>query len=68
MCCEPTRHHTARPMGAHACMCCTPPHHMGFMWSKRKRVRALEQYLEDLREEILDVEDMLAELKKEKKT
>lgn len=67
MCCEPTRDHSARPVGMHAFMCCTPFHHSGFVWSKRKRIKTLEQHLENLRDEIADIEEMLAELKKEKK-
>jgi hypothetical protein len=67
MCCEPTKHHGARHIGMQACMCGTPFHHSGFMWGKRKRIKALEQYLENLRDEIADVEEMIAELKKEQK-
>jgi|GEM_PF-5686504 len=66
MCCEPIRLHIERPMGMHAFMCCTPFHHMGFMRSKKNRIKALEQYLEHLQEEIKAVEEHLEELKKEK--
>lgn len=66
MCCEPIRLHIARPIGMHPYMCCTPFHHRGFMRSKKNRIKALEQYLENLREEIKDVEEQRAELKKEK--
>ena len=49
-------------------MCCPPgmggPMH-GF-FSKRRMIRQLEAYLDQLKEEIEDVEEYIAELKKEK--
>lgn len=62
MCCTPYEQHA----GLKGYACCIPSGTMPFMWSKRKTIKALEQYLEKLREEIKDVEDQLTELKKEK--
>ncbi len=63
MCCTPNRPHLGRHV---AYGCCMPSGHMPFMWSKRKMISALENYLDDLKEEIKDIEEQLTELKKEK--
>ena len=67
MCCTPHNPHGAnKEMGAMQCCgptTCGPMH--GF-WSKKKRVEALEKYLEQLREQVQDIEEYITELRKDK--
>ena len=68
MCCTPNRHHGDKMMGMNA-GCCHGHGMFGqnsMFWSKRKMMRALQKYLDNLKEEVKDVEDYMAELQKEK--
>jgi hypothetical protein len=38
---------------------------MPFMWTKRRMIRTLEKYLSELKDQVKDIEEELAELKKE---
>lgn len=51
-------------MGGHV-GCCMPSHHMPFMWTKRRMIKTLERYLSELKDQVKDIEEELAELKKE---
>lgn len=66
MCCSPRRHHHGAPMKMGGC--CTPEMggHMPSFWSKRKTIKALEKYLDELRDEIQDVEDYIKKLQEDK--
>ncbi len=66
MCCTPRNIHVGSPLGLKVQACCMPYSPMTFMWSKRKMIKALEKYLDELQDEIKDVQEQLAELKKEK--
>jgi hypothetical protein len=67
MCCTPNIPHGAHK-GMGAMNCCSPTIHgqMHGFWSKKKNVQALEKYLERLREEVQDIEEYIAELRKDK--
>jgi len=44
--------------------CCMHSRHMPFMWTKRRMIKTLEQYLSELKDQVKDIEEELAELKK----
>ena len=68
MCCEHTTHHE-RQHFHYPCpsFFCGQSHHCRpVFWSKKKKIKMFEQMLEELREEAKDLDDYIAELKKEK--
>ena len=66
MCCGHTGHHGKRHGHGSSC-CCGGASHLGpVFWSKKRKLKMLEQVLENLREEVKDIEEMIEELKKEK--
>ena len=64
MCCGHTKQHAQRH-GA-SCCCGQSTHFGPQFWSKKKKLKALAQALENLREEAQEVEELIAELKQEK--
>lgn len=67
MCCGHTGHH-GKGHGHHSgghCGCGRV--HLGPMfWSKKRKIKMLEEVLDGLREEVKDLEELIDELKKEK--
>jgi tRNA G26 N,N-dimethylase Trm1 len=68
MCCGHTAHH-GKKHGHHfggSCGCGGHAHLGPVFWSKKRKIKMLEQVLENLKEEVKDIEELLEELKKEK--
>ena len=66
MCCTPPRHHGMKMMGSDSC-CCQGMHGQKPMfWSKRKRIRLLQEQLDRMKDDVKDLEDHIAELQAEK--
>jgi hypothetical protein len=66
MCCGHTTHHGKKHGHGGSCGCGGPSHFGPLFWSKKRKIKMLEQVLEDMREEVKDVEELIKELKAEK--
>ena len=67
MCCEPGMHSGKSSGHSDACGCGGPACFGPAFWSKRKKIQMVEDSLGSLRERIKDLEELLKELKEEKK-
>ena len=66
MCCESMSHHRGRHHGGF-CRCHSHPHSgLRRPWTNKEKAAYFEQYLEELREEVKNLEEAVAELKGEK--
>jgi tRNA G26 N,N-dimethylase Trm1 len=64
MCCGHTAHHGKKHGHGGSCGC---GGHVGpVFWSKKRKIKMLEEMLAELREEVKDIEELIDELKKEK--
>lgn len=69
MCCGHSEHHDRGAVhGFGGCMCARgfPPQFGQFFWSKKKQIQMIEKLLEQKREEVQDLEELLGELKQKK--
>ena len=68
MCCTPPRHHGMKMTESGACCCQGMGMHgqNPMFWSKRKRIRLLQEQLDRMKDEAKDLEDYIAELQEEK--
>ena len=69
MCCGHSEHHGRGVMhGFDRCDCGGgfAPQCGQFFWSKKKQIRMIEKLLEQKREEVQDLEELLGELKQKK--
>lgn len=65
MCCESTAQHGQKHGHVGSCGCGGPACFGPAFWSKKKRIRMLENSLKCLREQTKDIEELLQELKEE---
>ena len=65
MCCESTSHHGQKHGHGSSCGCGVPACFGPAFWSKKKRIRMVENSLKCLREQVKDLEELLQELKAE---
>lgn len=67
MCCGPTAYHSQKHGSGCAYGSGGPGHFGLFFWSRKKKINMLEHALKCLQEQAKDIEDVLSELKEEKK-
>lgn len=66
MCCDATTHHGTKHGHGGSCGCGGPACFGPAFWSKKKRIKMVENSLECLRGQVKDLEELLKELKAEK--
>ena len=67
MCHESAMQAGQKPGHGGSCGCGGPACFGPFFWSKKKKIQMVEHSLECLRERVKDLEELLTELKEEKK-
>ncbi len=66
MSCGHSGHHGKKHGHGGSCCCSRTAHFGQAFWSKKRKIKMLEQALEDLREDAKDLEELIDELKEEK--